>query len=250
MPALVTEADAASLLAACDRTTAQGLRDYAIVLALKRMGLRAREIAALTLEDVDWRSGIVMISGKGGRRDQLPLPRDVAEAVIAYLRDGRPAAALDRRVFVRSVAPHRGLSSYGVGHAVARAARRAGLDRVRPHQLRYLAATAMQAAGTPLAEIGQVLRHDDERTTSLYAKVDVAALRPLAPPWPAPSGPGPAARHEPAGPPLAGCLDDYLILRRALGCKLIRAERYLRQFLDYLGERELDTLTVGRQRTG
>jgi site-specific recombinase XerD len=95
-------------------------------------------------------------------------------------------------VFVRSVAPHRGLSGYGVGHAVARAAGRAGLDRVRPHQLRYLAATAMQAAGAPLAEIGQVLRHDDERTTSLYAKVDVAALRPLAPPWPAPSVPSPA----------------------------------------------------------
>ena len=185
MPALVTEADAAALLAACDRTTAQGLRDYAIVLALKRMGLRAREVAGLTLDDVDWRSGIVVISGKGGRRDQLPLPRDVAEAVIAYLRNGRPAAALDRRVFVRSVAPHRGLTGYAVGHAVARAARRAGLVKVRPHQLRYLAATAMQAAGAPLAEIGQVLRHDDERTTSLYAKVDVAALRPLAPPWPA-----------------------------------------------------------------
>src|SRR6266705_4794791 len=197
MPALVTEAEAAALLAACDRTTAQGLRDYAIVLILTRMGLRAREIAALTLEDVDWRAGIVAISGKGARRDQLPLPRDVAEAVIAYLRDGRPAAALDRRVFVRSVAPHRGLSGYGVGHAVARAAGRAGLDRVRPHQLRYFAATAMQAAGAPLAEIGQVLRHEDERTTSLYAKVDVAALRPLAPPWPA----APSAPALPAGAP-------------------------------------------------
>src|SRR5216683_2102915 len=184
MPALVTGTEAAALLAACDRTTAQGLRDYAIVVILKRMGLRAREIAALTFEDVDWRSGIVVISGKGGRRDQLPLPRDVAEAIIAYLRDGRAAAALDRRLFVRSVAPHRGLTGYGVGHAVARAARRGGLDRVRPHQLRYLAATAMQAAGAPLAEIGQVLRHEDERTTSLYAKVDVATLRPLAPPWP------------------------------------------------------------------
>jgi len=190
MPALVTGAEAAALLAACDRATAQGLRDYAIVLILKRMGLRAGEIAALTLEDVDWRSGMVAISGKGGRRDQLPLPRDVAEAVIAYLRDGRAAATLDRALFVRSVAPHRGLTSYGVGHAVARAARRAGLDRVRPHQLRYFAATAMQAAGAPLAEIGQVLRHEDERTTSLYAKVNVAALRPLAPPWPAaPSAP-------------------------------------------------------------
>jgi site-specific recombinase XerD len=197
MPALVTETEAAALLAACDRTTAQGLRDYAIVLTLKRMGLRAGEIAALTLEDVDWRSGIVVISGKGGRRDQLPLPRDVAEAVIAYLRDGRAAAALDRRLFVRSVAPHRGLSGYGVGHAVARAARRAGLDRVRPHQLRYLAATAMQAAGVSLAEIGQVLRHEDERTTSLYAKVDVAALRPLAPPWPA----APSAARLRAGAP-------------------------------------------------
>ncbi len=197
MPALVTEAEAAALLAACDRTTAQGLRDYAIVLILKRMGLRAGEIAALTLEDVDWRQGIVVISGKGGRRDQLPLPRDVAEAIIAYLRHGRAAAALDRRLFVRSIAPHRGLSGYGVGHAVARAARRAGLDRVRPHQLRYFAATAMQAAGAPLAEIGQVLRHEDERTTSLYAKVDVAALRPLAPPWPA----APSAPRLPAGAP-------------------------------------------------
>ena len=185
MPALVTGAEAAALLAACDRATAQGLRDHAIVLTLTRMGLRAREIAGLTLDDVDWRSGIVVISGKGGRRDQLPLPRDVAEAVIAYLRDGRPAAVLDRRLFVRSVAPHRGLTGYGVGHAVARAARLAGLDRVRPHQLRYFAATAMQAAGAPLAEIGQVLRHEDERTTLLYAKVDVAALGPLAPPWPA-----------------------------------------------------------------
>ena len=197
MPALVTEAEAAALLAACDRTTAQGLRDYAIVLTLTRMGLRAGEIAALTLEDVAWHSGIVVISGKGGRRDQLPLPRDVAEAIIAYLRDGRAAASLDRKLFVRSVAPHRGLTGYGVGHTVARAACRAGLDRVRPHQLRYFAATAMQAAGAPLAEIGQILWHEDDLTTSLYAKVDVAALRPLAPPWPA----VPSAPRPPAGAP-------------------------------------------------
>lgn len=195
MPALVTGTEASALLAACDRATAQGLRDYAIVLILTRMGLRAREVAALTLEDVDWRQGVVAVSGKGGRRDQLPLPRDVAEAVIAYLRDGRPSAMLDRALFARSVAPHRGLTGHAVRHAVARAARDAGLDRVRPHQLRYYAATAMQAAGAPLAEIGQVLRHEDERTTSLYAKVDVAALRPLAPPWP----PAPSAPPLPAG---------------------------------------------------
>ena len=193
MPAPLTEAEASALLAACDRTTTPGLRDYAIVLILKRLGLRAGEVAALTLEDVAWRPGVLVIRGKGGRRDQLPLPCDVAEAIIAYLQGGR-AAALDRKLFVRSVAPHRGLTGYGVGHAVARAARRAGLDRVSPHQLRHYAATAMQAAGAPLAEIGQILRHEDDLTTSIYAKVDVAALRPLAPPWPAaPSMPPPPA---------------------------------------------------------
>jgi integrase/recombinase XerD len=185
MPAPLTEAEAAALLAACDRTSAPGLRDYAIVVTLTRLGLRAGEIAALTLEDVAWRQGILVTRGKSGRRDQLPLPCDVAEAIIAYLRGGRAVAALDRKLFVRSVAPHRGLTSYGVGHVVARAARRAGLDRVSPHQLRHFAATAMLAAGAPLAEIGQVLRHEDDLTTSIYAKVDVAALRPLAPPWPA-----------------------------------------------------------------
>jgi site-specific recombinase XerD len=195
MPALLTEAEAAALLDACDRSTVLGLRDYAIVLTLKRLGLRAGEIAALRLDDVAWRPGILIIGGKGGRRDQLPLPCDVAEAMIAYLRGGRAAAALDRNLFVRSVAPYRGLTAYGIGHAVARAARRAGLDRVSPHQLRYFAATAMQAAGAPLAEIGQVMRHEDDLTTSIYAKVDVAALRPLAPPWPA----APSMPQLPAG---------------------------------------------------
>ncbi len=199
MLAPLTEAEAAALLDACDRTTVPGLRDYAIVLALKRMGLRAGEVAALTLEDVAWRPGTLVIRGKGGRSDQLPLPCDVAEAIIAYLQGGRAATALDRKLFVRSVAPHRGLTGYGVGHAVARAARRAGLDPVSPHQLRYFAATAMQAAGAPLAEIGQILRHEDDLTTSIYAKVDVAALRPLAPPWPAAPSQAPSMPHPPAG---------------------------------------------------
>jgi len=186
MPGPLTRAEAAALVDGCDRTTGMGLRDYAIVVMLKRMGLRAGEVAALTLQDVAWRPGILIVAGKGGRRDQLPLPVDAGEAIIAYLQVGRPAGALDRKLFIRSVAPHHGLSADGVGHAVARAARRAGLGRVSPHQLRYFAATAMQAAGAPLAEIGQVLRHEDDLTTSVYAKVDVAALRPLAAPWPAP----------------------------------------------------------------
>ena len=201
MPALVTGADAAALLAACDRATAQGLRDYAIVLILTRMGLRAREIAALTLEDVDWRSGIVVISGKGGRRDQLPLPRDVAGAVIAYLRDGRPAAALDRALFVRSVAPHCGLTGYAVGHAVARAARRAGLDRVRPHQLRYLA----RERSAPARRWPRSARSCGTRTSAPRRCMP----RSMSPPcgrWPLPGPPRRPrpgfglARREPASP--------------------------------------------------
>src|SRR5260370_16307455 len=121
MPARLTEAEADALLAACDRTTALGLRDYAIMLTLKRLGLRAGEIAALTLEAVACRQGTLVICGKGGRRDQLPLPCDVAEAIIAYLRGGPAAAAPDRKPFVRTAAPHPGLTSYGGGHPAAQA---------------------------------------------------------------------------------------------------------------------------------
>jgi site-specific recombinase XerD len=152
---------------------------------LSRLGLRAGEVARLELGDIDWRTGLITVRGKGNRTDALPLPPDVGQAIVDYLRSGRPADAADRSVFIRVLAPHRGLSSCGVSQVVAAAGRRAGLgETVYAHRLRHSAATTMLAAGAPLAEIGQVLRHRRPLTTAGYTRVDVEALRALAQPWP------------------------------------------------------------------
>ncbi|HEY6794275.1 MAG TPA: tyrosine-type recombinase/integrase, partial [Kineosporiaceae bacterium] len=174
----------AAMLASCDTGRVDGLRDRAMMLLMARLGLRCGEVAALRLEDIDWRAGQVSVRGKGGRRDLLPLPVEVGQAIADYLQAGRPATAIGRTVFVRVLAPHRALSSTGVTQAVAAAARRAGLGTVYGHRLRHSAATAMLAAGGSLTEIGQVLRHRRPATTAIYARVDVEALRTLARPWP------------------------------------------------------------------
>jgi len=131
----------ARLLACCDRTTAAGRRDYAMLVLLARLGLRPGEVASLRLDDFDWRAGELAVTGKGHRIERLPLPVDVGEAVAEYLRDGRPATAEGRRVFVRFRAPHRSLSVSGVTDMVNRTAQRAGLGCVRARQLRHTAAT-------------------------------------------------------------------------------------------------------------
>ncbi|MGI8729890.1 MAG: site-specific integrase [Solirubrobacteraceae bacterium] len=172
------------LLGACDRRTAHGRRDFAIVTVLVRLGLRAGTVAALSLGDIDWRMGEITAVGKGGRCERLPLPVDVGEAIVAYLREGRPHRALDGAVFVRMLAPYRALSSDGVSMVVTSAARRAGLGRVGAHRLRHTAATEMLLAGAGLPEIGQVLGHRAVATTAVYAKVNRDALRQLARPWP------------------------------------------------------------------
>ena len=173
-----------ALLASCDRGTAGGRRDLAMMTLLARMGLRAGEVAGLCLDDIDWRRGEITIAGKGNRRDRLPLPADAGEAVADWLQQGRPPTALDRSVFIRVKAPHRGLTSGGVTQAVAAAARRAGLGVIYAHRLRHSAATAMLAQGASLTEVGQVLRHRRPHTTSAYTKVGIEALRALARPWP------------------------------------------------------------------
>jgi integrase/recombinase XerD len=172
------------LLAACDRRTVAGLRDYAIMLLLARLGLRAGEVAHLGLGDIDWRHGEVAIVGKGNRAERLPLPADVGAAIAAYLRRGRPGTAEGRSVFVRVHAPHRALTTGGVTMVVFDAAQRAGLPKMHAHRLRHTAATAMLRAGSPLSEVGQVLRHRSPLTTAIYAKVDRDALAVLARPWP------------------------------------------------------------------
>jgi integrase/recombinase XerD len=174
----------AAMLVSCDTDRIDGLRDYAMLLVMSRMGLRCGEVAALALDDVDWRAGQVTVRGKGNRRDLLPLPVEVGQAIADYLRRGRPATAIGRTVFVRFKAPHHGLTGCGVTQAVAAAGRRAGVGTVYGHRLRHSAATSMLAAGGSLTEIGQVLRHRRPLTTAIYSRVDVEALRTLARPWP------------------------------------------------------------------
>ena len=173
----------AALLGSCDRHRAIGRRDYAILVLLARLGLRAVEVAALRLDDIDWRAGEIVVRGKGRTEERLPLPCDVGEAVAAYLRRGRPRRP-EREVFLRVNAPLRGLAPEGVSEVVRAASERAGLGSFGAHRLRHTAGTEMLRAGASLAEVAQVLRHRSVATTAIYAKVDHLVLRQLARPWP------------------------------------------------------------------
>ena len=184
LPKGITPAQARALLRACDRRRASGRRDYAVIVLILWLGLRASEVATLRLEDLDWRAGQVTVHGKGLRVDQLPLPVDVGEAIAAYLCRGRPRTATVREVFVRVRPPHVGLSRGAVTTIVARAAGRARLGAVRAHRLRHTAASDMLRAGASLGEIGQVLRQRSPGSTAAYARVDVERLRTIARPWP------------------------------------------------------------------
>ncbi len=184
LPKALDAEQVAALLASCDERTATGRRDLAILTLLVRLGLRAGEVAALSLQDIDWRCGEITVRGKGNRHDRLPLPADVGQRIVAYLGDGRPQSTQDRAVFVRAQAPYRALTSNAVTTVVACAGRRAGLGVIGAHRLRHSAATAMLRSGGSLTEIGQTLRHVRPLTTAMYAKVDIEALRQLARPWP------------------------------------------------------------------
>ena len=174
------------VLASIDRKTAMGRRDYAILLILARLGLRAGEIRMLTLEDLDWQEGLITVRGKAGRYSQLPLPVDVGAAIADYLRHGRPAAS-SRCVFLRAKAPAGGFQGQcGIGSIVRHALARAGIDAARTgaHQFRHALACQMLRQGASLSEIGELLRHRSPQTTAIYAKVDLASLATLALPWP------------------------------------------------------------------
>ena len=184
LPKALEADDVARLMASCDRATANGVRDFAVLTLLVRLGLRAGEVAGLGLDDVDWRAGELVILGKGRRAERLPLPVDVGEAITAYLQAGRPVSAQDRALFQRVRAPHQALTTGGVTQLVVAASRRAGLGQIHAHRLRHTAATQMLRAGVPLEQVGQVLRHRAVLTTAIYAKVDRDALAGLARPWP------------------------------------------------------------------
>ena len=183
LPPRLEPDDVRRLLAACDCRTLAGLRDFAVITTLARLGLRAGEVATLGLDDLQWRVGELVVHGKGSKVERLPLPTDVGAAIAAYLRQ-RPARVQGRTVFVRLLAPLGPLSRVGVTLIVAAAARRAGLGLVHAHRLRHFAATQLLSAGAPLSEIQHFLRHARLQTTAIYAKVDHDALRTIARPWP------------------------------------------------------------------
>lgn len=186
VPKFLTSEEVERVLKACDRRTATGRRDYAILLLLARLGLRAGEVVALQLEDINWRAGEILVRGKGLLHAEMPLPADVGEALACYLRRDRPLCRT-RRVFVCTKAPRRGFAGPSTLTTIVRRT----LDRANlhpefkgAHLLRHSLATSMLHSGATMGEIGEVLRHRAPNTTEIYAKVDFDALRSLAHSWP------------------------------------------------------------------
>jgi site-specific recombinase XerD len=179
----LSDSQVAALLRSCDRETNIGRRDFAILTVLARLGLRAKEVTDLRLDDIDWRAGELLVVGKGNRRERLPVPIDVGTAVAEYCQWGRPGGDC-RAVFQLARAPYTALTSSTVTVVVQGACDRAGLPRVGAHRLRHSTATALRRVGAPLLEIGQLLRHRHTVTTAIYAKDDIDALATIAKPWP------------------------------------------------------------------
>jgi site-specific recombinase XerD len=185
LPAAMSAADVTALLDSCDRARPSGMRDLAILTLLARLGLRSGEAAALQLGDIDWRAGEIVARGKARCQDRLPLTVEAGEAIAGYLRDGRPRSRCPK-VILTLYAPYRGIHPSSITRVVYRACQRAGLPLVGGHQLRHALASEMLRRGSDLVEISRVLRHRDLASTSVYAKVDRAALRTVARPWPGP----------------------------------------------------------------
>ena len=187
LPRAISAEHARLAIESCKLHTPVGRRDRAVLLLLARLGLRSGEVAALLLDDVDWAAGCLRVRGKGGRDGLVPLPPDVGEAIAAYLQDGRPASE-DRHVFLRSRAPIRAFrnSAVAVASIVKHALERAGIDAPHEgaHQFRHALAVGLLRQGASLPEIGELLRHRSSQVTTVYARVDLIALRALAPAWP------------------------------------------------------------------
>lgn len=183
LPKGISGVDTAALLDSCDRRRSDGRRDLAVLLLLLRLGLRAGEVAGLTLDDIDWRAGEIVVRGKGRREDRLPLPVDVGESIACYLQRGRPKTSR-QELFLRSLAPIGPLCRGGVSSIVRHACLRAGVAPVGAHRFRHTLACALVAADAGLGEIGELLRHRSVTSTAIYARVDIETLRTLAQPWP------------------------------------------------------------------
>lgn len=187
LPSFMSLEQVQRVLDGCDRRTASGQRDFAILMLLARLGLRANEVATLSLDDFDWRAGQFTVRGKGRKTATMPLPPDVGAAIASYLQHGRPRSD-SRRLFLLSVAPHTGLGAPGVKTVARSAIRRAGvtggLAHRGSHVFRHSLATGLLRSGATLTEIGQLLRHEQQDTTRIYAKVDLDSLRAMGLAWP------------------------------------------------------------------
>jgi site-specific recombinase XerD len=185
VPKFLSSAQVHAVLAHCNRDTAIGKRNYAILLLLSRLGLRADEIVRLSLDEIDWDQGHFTFRGKGGHWSQMPLPADVGQAIASYLQHGRPASDC-RRLFLRHSAPRVGFKNSGAISTIARRAivrARVNSRRKGSHLFRHSLATRMIHEGASLEEIAELLRHRSIETTNIYAKVDFQALQSIALPW-------------------------------------------------------------------
>jgi site-specific recombinase XerD len=187
LPQRLSETEINQLLTFCADQTATGRRNYAILLLLSRLGLRAQEVAGLQLGDIDWVNGSLLArSSKAHCQRLLPLPQDVGEAILSYLRHGRPKT-IDREIFLSAVAPYQPLkSSSTISVTVKRLLSRAGIKSQSSgaHLLRHTAASRMVNRGASFKDVGDVLGHQQLQTTGIYAKLDLPALSEVALPWP------------------------------------------------------------------
>ena len=185
LPKALDDRTVDALLASCDRARPVGRRDYAILVMMLRLGLRAVEVSRLELDDIDWRAGEIDVSGKGRRHDRLPLPADVGQALVDYLRFGRPSTPA-RAVFIAARGPATGtsMSAHSVSLVPRSACQRLGVAAVGGHRLRHTTATALLRSGATLHEVAEVLRQADAATTAMYARIDAASLALALRPWP------------------------------------------------------------------
>lgn len=189
VPTVLSSAQVQAILASFDRSTPLGLRNYAIVLCLARLGLRAGDVVGLTLDDVDWRSGTLRVRGEKSRRPSImPMPHEVGSAIAAYIQEGRPTTS-ERRIFVshaRGSEKGKSITSSAIWPVVHRTARNCGIDAIRvgAHTLRHTFASHMLQSGVELKQIADVLGHRSLNATFLYTKVDLRHLSEVAQPWP------------------------------------------------------------------
>lgn len=183
VPRTVDGATIDLLLRSCDRSTESGIRNFAIMMLVARLGLRSIEVARLQLEDVDWRNGELAVRGKARRTDRLPLPVEASQALVSYLANARPSVQ-SRQLFITCRAPRQPIRAEVVGDVIQRACLKAGIPVIGPHRIRHAVATELLARGVPIIDISQVLRHRDLATTAIYAKVDLRSLRAVAREWP------------------------------------------------------------------